>query len=96
MSKSHSWNYGSPLEKLTYKKEYDGSTTNAQPCYSDLYGYASIGSVKIIPPTPATASVSYLQPMRPYKNPFQIIHAINSQKQDPCDMYCRGGLCWNC
>ncbi len=51
----------------TYK-EYDASTTNARPCYSNLKCYGSGGRYRpIVPPTPVTVQPLEFNLLRPHK-----------------------------
>lgn len=62
--------------------EYDGGTTNARPCYSNMNVYGSYGRVQpIIPPTPVTVQPSLFNIMRPHNMPV-------IRKKNIKQMYC--------
>lgn len=80
------------------QKEYDGSTTNAKACYSNLKCYGSGGRYRsIVPPTPVTVQPLEFNRLRPHSHTMSFIKLKNaSKKQNNCINYLKfGGACWN-
>jgi hypothetical protein len=95
--KTQVWDYGMPLQGCQ-TSEYDATSTRATPCYSNLYGYGAQGRVQnIVVPTPISAPLYFKYPIRPYKNPLEMMEKLRQQQYgNPCAKNCSGGICQHC
>jgi hypothetical protein len=67
-------------------QEYNGVTTNARPCYSNLRTYGSDGQARpIIAPKPVSVQPALLNLFQPHPLPASMMPSIGDKSKHNCN-----------